>query len=167
MVIAGLLTLISPWQTVESMRSALPPKARIIAQWRGTDAAFLAGNVPGKGVSAVVRINGGKTEIRFDARIYTTAETTPISSLDLEGVVAGNAVILFNTESRLISSAISFDTGAVRAGSLRFIVTGMAPGMWEIWRNGWVVDIGVPVRAGEAVLEFEERPGSYFIRRLQ
>lgn len=139
----------------------------MIAQWRGTDAAFLAGNVPGKGISAVVRINGGKTEIRFDGRVHTTAETSAISSLDLEGVVAGNAVVMFNTESRLASSAISFDTGAVRAGTLRFIVIGMAPGMWEIWRNGWVVDIGTPVRAGEAVLAFDGRPGSYFIRRLQ
>lgn len=137
-----------------------------MAHWRGTDAAFLAALVPDKGVWSVVRIEGGRTEVRFDGSVRTDAKTRPISSLDLEGAIAGSTVVLFHTETRLAASALSFDTEKHEAATLHFIVTGLAPGMWEIWRNGWVVDGGVPVRAGEAVLSFEGRPGSYFIRRL-
>jgi hypothetical protein len=113
-----------------------------------------------------VRLDGGRTEIQFDGKVRTKAETHTISSLDLDGAIAGGTVVLFHTEARLASSAFSFDTGDHRAKTLHFIVTGVAPGVWEVWRNGWVVDDGVAVRSGEAVLSFEERPGSYFVRRL-
>jgi hypothetical protein len=155
------------WQSVQSLRSVLPPQAKTVAHWRNEHAAFLAASVPGKGICSVVRLEAGKAEIRFNGEVHANVRTRALSSLDLTGVVVGNNVVLFHTESRLASSAVSFDTGQSGAGRMRFIVTGLAPGMWEIWRDGWVVDIGIPVRAGEAVLAFEERPGSYFVRRLQ
>ena len=167
LAVAGLLGLLADWQSVDSLRTALPAQARPLAHWRGADAAFLAASVPGKGVWSVVRLEGGKTEVRFDGSLRAGTELRRVSSLDLEGVIAGAAVVLFYTEARLASSAISFDTGKLDVPKLRFIVTGVAPGMWEVWRNGWVVDPGVPVRKGEALLSFEERPGSYFVRRLQ
>ena len=134
--------------------------------WRSGDAAFTAVSVAGDGISSIVRIDNGKTEIRHDGdTVRTEAKSTRISSLDLVGVRTGSTVVLFHTEKQMARSALSFDTGSGE-GRLRFIVTGLAPGMWEIWRNGWVVEPEVVVRAGEGVLFFEERPGSYFIRRL-
>lgn len=163
----ALAALSGDWQSVESLRSSLPEKARPVAHWRGPDAAFLAANVPEKGIWSVVRLDGGKTEVRYEGKVVTSARTRAITSLDLEGVIVGSAVVLFYTEARPASSAVSFDTGKTDAERLRFIVTGTAPGMWEVWRDGWIVDIGVPVRGTEGVLAFEGRPGSYFIRRLQ
>jgi hypothetical protein len=153
------------WTSVESLRRALPPGAKPVAHWRTADAAFLAAAVAGKGVWSVVRLDGGETELRFEGRVHGAAGRA-LSSLDLEGRIVGSTAVLFGTEDRLTSSALSFDTGAHTAETLRFIVTAVAPGVWEIWRNGWLVDTGVPVRAGEAVLAFEGRPGSYFLRRL-
>jgi hypothetical protein len=171
-IIASLITAavlfsgpLDDWSTVAALRRIFPVNAKPVGYWRGSDAAFLAVSVPGKAVQSVVRVDGGKVEIRFDGQVRTDAKSTRISSLDLDGVRAGDAVVLFHTEAGLARSAISFDTGT-GGGRLRYIVTGVAPGMWEVWRDGWVVDIGVPVRRGEGVLYFEDRPGSYFIRRL-
>lgn len=153
------------WNTVASLRRVLAPEGRPVGHWRNSGAAFLAVSVPGGGVQSVVRLNGGKTDIRFDGQVRTDAASVPVTSLDLAGVIVGDAVVLFHTESGMARSALSFDTGK-GGDKKRYVVTGVAPGLWEVWRNGWVVDIGVPVRAGEGVLYFEERPGSYFVRRL-
>lgn len=160
------LALLADWRSVESMLAVLPPKAKTVAHWRRADAAFLAASTDGKRVQSVVRLDGGRTEIHYPGELGRIRGRS-LTSLDLEGVQTARTVVLFHTEPHLASSALSFDTGRDNAASLQFIVTGIAPGMWEVWRDGWVVDIGVPVRAGEAVLWFEGRPGSYFIRRLQ
>ena len=153
------------WHSVEAMRSALPAEARVVAHWRAADAAFLAGAIPKKGIASVVRLRQERTDIRFDGeRVHGPGQR--IDSLDWAGVQTGGFVVLFHTEPSLARSVFSFETAPGASGRLRFVLTGAAPGVWEIWRNGWVVDPGVTVRAGEAVLFFEERPGSYFIRRL-
>lgn len=107
--------------------------------------------------------------MRFDGKVHVEGAkpAARLDSLDVAGVLVGEDAVLFHSEPGLLRSAFSFDTGAgVKASTLRFTITGVAPGIWEIWRNGWVVDIGVRVREREAVLHFSERPGSYFIRRL-
>jgi hypothetical protein len=154
--------------TLAALRGLFGPTAKPLAYWRNSAAAFLAVSLPGAGqVRSVVRLNSPETiDVRFDGTVRTEAVSLPVTSLDLEGVRLEDTVVMFHTERNLARSALSFDTGAVTVQTLRFILTGVAPGVWEIWRNGWVVDIGIPVRAGEAVLYFEGRPGSYFIRRL-
>lgn len=138
--------------------------------WAGPDAkaplaAFLAASVPGKGVQSVVSI-GRKTIVRFDGKVDAGGlSLQPVSSLDLEGAIVNDWVLLFHTEARMARSALSFDTGS-GSDLQRFLVTGLAPGTWEIWRDGWLVDIGLPVEPREAVLYFEGKRGSYFVRRL-
>jgi hypothetical protein len=153
------------WSTLASLRRVFPPEAKPVGHWRNSGAAFLAVSRFGKAVQSVVRLDRGEVEIRFDGHVRTETPSTPVTSLDLEGVSVADAVVLFYREPGMVRSAISFDTGQ-GTGKRRYILTGLAPGMWEVWRNGWVVDPGVRVRAGEGVLYFEERPGSYFIRRL-
>ncbi len=151
------------------MRALLPAPATLVGYWKGSDAAFAAVRVPEKGVESVVALgSGGTTKIRFstadDGRI-SGAGGRKVESLDLEGLeIPGGWVVLFNTESRMAGSVLSFDTGK-GSGTRRFVVTGLAPGSWDIWRDGWLIDIGVQVEPSEGVLYFEGRPGSYFLRR--
>lgn len=163
-MLIALLGFLPDWQSVKSMLTALPAGAKPVVHWHDGKAAFLAGHVAGSGIHSVVRLDEGRTELRYPGPL---TKGSPITSLDLDGVQTGATVVLFHTEPHLASSALSFDTAKTEESRLQFILTGLAPGMWEVWRNGWVVEPGVPVRAGEAVLVFEERPGSYFIRRLQ
>ena len=158
--------LASPeWQSVEAMRSALPEGARVAAHWRSADAAFIAGAASKSRIVSAVRLAAGRVEVRFDGeRVHGPGQR--IDTLDWAGVQTDGHVVLFHTEPSLARSVFSFETAPGAGARLRFVLTGAAPGIWEVWRNGWVVDPGVPVRAGEAVLFFEERPGSYFIRRL-
>lgn len=88
----------------------------------------------------------------------------PIDSIDLAGIRLADHVIAFHRETRMERSAVSFDVGG--SGPLRFLVTGLAPGEWEIWRGGMLEmpDATVPPQAG--ALNFEGQPGSYFLRRL-
>lgn len=165
MVAASVLLAADPWYSVASLRRALPSDGRLVGHWRRGDAAFAAVSTA-KGIASVVRIDEGRTEVRHSGEtVETDAQATRIRSLDLTGVRIGDTVVLFHMEDRMARSAVSFDTGG-GSGRVRFIVTGLAPGMWEIWRNGWLVEPEAPVRAPEGVLYFEERPGSYFLRRL-
>ena len=163
---AALLGQQEPWHTRASLERALPEGGTVVGYWRGGDAAFLAVSVRDAGIASVMRLDTGRTEVTHEgSTVRTPVKSTPITSLDLAGVRVGNTVVLFHTEKQMARSALSFDTGSGE-GRLRFLVTGLAPGMWEIWRNGWLVEPEIVVRAGEGVLSFEERPGSYFIRRL-
>lgn len=163
---SALLFAQEPWHAVASLRRSLPEKSTLVGHWRNTDSAFAAVSVPDRGIASVVRLDSGRIEIRHEgASVHTDARSSPMVSLDLAGVRIESTVVLFHTEKQMARSALSFDTGTGE-GRYRFIVTGLAPGMWEIWRNGWVVEPEVLVRPGEGVLFFEERPGSYFIRRL-
>ena len=155
-----------PWNSVASLRRALPAEGKLVGHWRNGDAAFAAVSTRERGIASVVRLESGNVEILHEgSSIRTEAKSVPISSLDLVGVRVTGTVVLFHTEKQMARSALSFDTGSDE-GRLRFIVTGLAPGMWEVWRNGWLVEPEMPVRAGEAVLFFHERSGSYFIRRI-
>lgn len=146
--------------------------ATAVAHWAGPDssqpeAAFLALHAPQTGVRSIVALKSG-ARVRFEGKVRVENSARPdlLTSLDIDGVLIDGWAVLFHSESGLLRSAFSFDTGKRAEGKIRVLVTGVAPGVWEVWRNGWVVDTGVVVRAPEAVLYFEERPGSYFIRRL-
>ncbi len=165
------------WWSVPELRRALgAAEGSAVAHWAGPDAAkpcaaFLAVKPPGAGVRSIVALGGQGAKVRFDGRtrVEGPGEVHSITSLDLDGVRVREWVVLFHSEAGLLRSAFSFDTGSKDGSApaeMRYVVTGVAPGVWEVWRDGWVVDIGVVVRAGEGVLYFTERPGSFFIRRL-
>ena len=88
----------------------------------------------------------------------------PIDSTDLAGLRIADRVVAFYVESHTARSAVSFDVDG--AGALKFLVTGLAPGDWEIWSGGMLDIPEAEVRPETGALRFEGRPGSYFLRRL-
>ena len=86
-----------------------------------------------------------------------------IEGIDFIGAVTGGWAVLFHNDARALRSTASF---VVESGiTLKFLVCGLAPGGWEIWRNGWLEDTMNGVDAHSGVLYFEGAGGSYFIRR--
>jgi hypothetical protein len=158
------------WWSMPAMRARLP-EGTTLGYWAGPDAgrpdaAFVAVSPDRKRVLSAVALEGGSRVIRCEGDKVSGAPdgARRVSSLDIEGVSDGGWVVMFHTEPVLARSVLSFDTGA-GDGSMRFVLTGLAAGNWEIWRNGWSVD-SVEVRPREGVLFFEGRPGSYFLRPL-
>jgi len=91
-------------------------------------------------------------------------EASPVSGFELAGARMGDWVVLFHTESRTARSPLSFET--LGGEKVRVLLTGLAPGAWELWRNGWLEDPDGVVRPEAAALYFEARPGDFFLRRL-
>ncbi len=86
-----------------------------------------------------------------------------ISSVDLAGACIGRWVVLFHNETHTAREPQFFYVD--RDGPLQFVVTGLAPGAWELWHAGFVKEpsLEVPPRAGS--LYFEGFAGDYFLRR--
>jgi hypothetical protein len=161
--------LLLPWWTLQEMRARLP-EGTVLGHWTGPDrekpdAAFLAVTPDKKTVLSAVSL-GASAVVRWDGAKVTVdgkAPERPVTSLDIEGAAVEPAwVVLFHTEAVLARSVLSFEVKD-KAETLRFVVTGLAAGDWEIWRNGWSAGT-VEVKPREGVLYFEGRPGSYFLR---
>jgi hypothetical protein len=87
-----------------------------------------------------------------------------IESDDLAGVRLAQHVVAFHTETRMAQSAVSFEVAG--PPELKFLITGLAPGLWEIWRAG-MLEISDSLVAPEAgALHFAGKPGSYFLRHV-
>ena len=85
------------------------------------------------------------------------------SSLELAGVRLADRVALFHAETTTARSAVSFRVEGTE--TLKYLVTGLAPGDWEIWWNGWLEDPQGFVEPRSGALYFEGPAGSYFLRR--
>jgi hypothetical protein len=86
-----------------------------------------------------------------------------VESEDLAGLRLGGRVVLFHTETRMAQSAVSFDVAG--PARLQFLVTGLAPGPWEVWRAGMLEIDDQVVAPAAGTLHFSGKPGSYFLRR--
>jgi hypothetical protein len=152
---------------------SLDPPAAVAWTIEGaTDAARLATILP-RG-ARVTRAASGLTVSQAKAaaeslflNVIHTADPRPvetIDSIDLAGVRLAGCVIAFHQETRMQRSAVSFDVGGPSA--LKFLITGLAPGEWEVWRAGMLEIPDGEVRPESGALYFEGAPGSYFLRRL-
>jgi hypothetical protein len=88
----------------------------------------------------------------------------PVTSMDLAGARIADRVVLFYTEPSMARSMVYFDVEA--SGRLKFLVTGLAPGTWEIWWNGWLENPQGGVEPEAGALYFEGEPGGYFLKRI-
>jgi len=174
------------WSSVASLRLLLQSEGKLLGTWKNAALAFAAVAVD-SGTRSVVSF-GGEAMVTFavgtEARDWQLPEATRlpvpaddtvllrvsdsgkaanISSLDLAGAVLRETAVLFHTESTSARSAVSFDSSETEAR--HYLITGLAPGLWEVWRNGWLLDLDGKVTPQAGCLYFEERPGSYFLRR--
>jgi len=120
----------------------------------------LAWKLEGRAEVVPVPLQGG-------ALLHVIAPSAPLEkleNLDLAGVRLGGRAILFSTETSLARGAVSYLVKG--SGLMRHLVTGLAPGNWQIWWNGWLEDPGRAVEPGAVSLEFEGEAGKYFLRRL-
>ena len=95
-------------------------------------------------------------------RVEPEAGVKKIDGIDFAGAVTGGWAVLFHSEAVALRSTGSFEVPG--DGKLKFLIGGLAPGGWEIWRNGWLEDTKGDVDARAGVLYFEGLSGSYFIR---
>jgi hypothetical protein len=124
------------------------PATRSVVVLR-TPAAAISFTAPGQGKPEPPRVSG-------------SAKPTPVESMDLAGIRVADWAILFNIEPRSTRSAVWFETSG--GDKLRFLLTGLAPGQWDIWCDGWLVDHGAIVRPTAGALYFTGAPGMYFVR---
>lgn len=98
-----------------------------------------------------------------DPEAATPLPAGEVSSVELAGVRLADRVVLFHADTTSARGAVSFSvTGG---GTLKYLVTGLAPGTWEVWWNGWLEDPQGFVDPKAGALYFEGPPGSYFLRR--
>jgi hypothetical protein len=89
-----------------------------------------------------------------------------VEKLEGRGVVGAQVadrVVLFNPGGGRSGEPISF---VVRGeGTLKFLVTDVAEGPWQVWRDGGIVRPAVVASGDAGVLYFEGPAGSYSLRR--
>lgn len=86
-----------------------------------------------------------------------------IENSDVVGLRLADRVVLFNHAGDRASRTVSFSIQGSEI--LRFLVTDMAQGTWQIWRNGQIAQPAVTVSSDAGVLYFRGPAGTYSIRR--
>lgn len=85
-------------------------------------------------------------------------------TIDLAGVRLGDRVIAFHGGSRMGQEPVFFDVDEGAVG-MKFLLTGLAPGAWDIWWKGWLEHPDAWVAPEASTLYFEGPPGGYYFRR--
>lgn len=99
------------------------------------------------------------------AVLTVEAALAPISNLEVVGVRAGKRLAAFHRQPTLQNSALHFEIEGKGKEKVACFVAGLAPGLWEIWWNGYLEEIEGLVRPETGTLYFDIEPGSVFIRR--
>lgn len=86
-----------------------------------------------------------------------------IWTIDLAGIRIADRVVLFHPGSRMAHQPVFFDVD--QEGVLKCLLTGLAPGFWDLWWRGWLEQQDLPVAPEEGVLYFESPKGGYYLRR--
>ena len=166
------------WWNLSNLRALLGPdaaSARAVGHSFGPDRgdpdyAFLAVDRDGDRQAAVVlNLRASKWALvthELTARESGAAPRPPqyISSLELEGVRIADRVVLFYVDLHMARSSLFYDLEG--GAKLKQLVAGLAPGTWEIWRDGYLDDPQgfVPPQAG--ILYFEAPAGGYYLKKL-
>lgn len=127
----------------------------------------LEGTHPNLYLASLLPDNAARAETPFlhAASLATPPEPLPVDSgVDLAGARFGPVAVFFHNEPRMNRSALAF---AVEDGpaALDVFVIGVAPGSWQLWRNGWL-DESLTVKPEQGLAAFKTRPGRFFLRRL-
>jgi hypothetical protein len=148
------------------MRALLgnPAQCRTLAYFPGEGFTFAAFDVAGARRSVVVIrdavISYDMRRVQVSGAAYERAD----GGVDLEGVVAGEWAVFFHNEPFLARAGLSF--AAEKPRELRLLVTGLAPGVWELWRDGWLDCPEIRVRPQHCAAYVAIAGGRYFLRKV-
>jgi Heparinase II C-terminal domain/Heparinase II/III-like protein len=95
-----------------------------------------------------------------------TGKPLSVEKIDGRGVVGAqlsDRVVLFNPRGDRSAEPISF--AASGGGTLKFLVTDVVEGAWQVWRDGRIARPAVVASGDAGVLYFEGSAGSYSLRR--
>jgi hypothetical protein len=86
-----------------------------------------------------------------------------IESADLVGVCLAHRIVLFNKTGIRSDKPVSFSLEG--GGTFKYLVTDLAQGNWQIWRDAKIVKPVAAVNLDEGTLYFKGPAGSYELRR--
>jgi hypothetical protein len=86
-----------------------------------------------------------------------------IESRDVVGLRLSDRVVLFNPLGGRAAQPVTF--AAQGPGTLKFLVTDLAEGPWQVWRDGRIVAPALEVSGDAGTLYFEGSAGNYSLRR--
>jgi hypothetical protein len=86
-----------------------------------------------------------------------------IESTDVVGLRLSDRVVLFNPRGDRATQPVSF--AARGSGTLKFLVTDLTEGTWQVWRDGGIVAPALEVSGDAGTLYFEGPAGNYSLRR--
>jgi hypothetical protein len=184
------------WNSIRDARTLLGSGVRALAKHDAEGFSFAAGDMSDGGIkvrrsAVLLRDGAGTAAVLFDVAsvpfswsfsgegpvhrlqeprsgsettcaLASTDAADTVRGVDLLGAQWREWVVLFHTGLHVAQSSLSFDAAA---GS-RYLLTGLGPGYWDVWRDGWLEEMGIPVRPPAASLRFDSGPGSFFIRKF-
>jgi heparin/heparan-sulfate lyase len=103
----------------------------------------------------VMEVGGAKTG--------AAAPVEKLTAKDLVGVRVGGRVVWFRKESDRTDRPVSFAVSG--SGAIEYLVTDLAEGTWQVWRDGKIVMPAVTVTEEAGTLYFKGPPGHYELRR--
>jgi hypothetical protein len=122
------------------------------AEWQG----------PKQAVTALERRGHGET-LLLHVIAQTPARFIAQDTISLVGVRFAERLVMFHAERFSARSPVWFD--AEGAANMKCLITGLAPGGWEIWRELYLEDPNGLVRREEGALYLEGPPGRYYLKR--
>jgi hypothetical protein len=99
----------------------------------------------------------------MDGKERRSGGVEKLTAKDLVGVRIADRVVWFQKESERVGRPLEFTVAG--AGTIGYLVTDLAEGTWQVWRDGRIVTPAVTVSAEAGTLYFEGPPGRYELRR--
>lgn len=159
------------WWQLKNLRALYGPAAVPLAYARGPsrdapEYAFFACDVNGARRS-LAAFRPARALVTYDyagqetLNVYGFPSPERIKDLDFAGARLGGNVALFYRARNPARSSVSFHIDA--PDKLKYLITGLAPGSWDIWFQGYLEN-SLDVEPREGSLYFEGDPGGYFLR---
>jgi heparin/heparan-sulfate lyase len=98
----------------------------------------------------------------MDRETGTPLDVEPIESPDVTGLRIADRVVLFSPGGGRAARPVAFE--ARGPGRLKFVVTDLAEGTWQVWRESEIARPAVVVSGDAGLAYFEGSAGSYTLR---
>ena len=86
-----------------------------------------------------------------------------LTAKGMTGVRVADRVVWFQTDGERSARAVKFTASG--GGTMKFLVTDLGEGTWQVWRDGKIVRPAVRVAESEGTMYFEGPAGAYELRR--